>query len=255
MPLVIVILGIVLLLVLILGFKLNSFLAFVIVSLGVALAEGMTLEAAIKSLEQGIGNTLGILVMILGLGAMLGKLVADSGAALRITSSLIGLFGQPAGIITTAAQVESLTQKKIKVVPSRTIPQGVVALLAFDYEADFNANADIMEKALSTVRTIEVTRAVRATKINGMSIKKHQPIGLLDDELVATGEDDMDVINTILGKIDLDNAEVITIYYGADTLTGSAEEVSASITEQYPSVQVELIKGNQPHYNYILSVE
>jgi len=158
-------------------------------------------------------------------------------------------------IITTAAQVESLTQKKIKVVPSRTIPQGVVALLAFDYEADFNANADIMEKALSTVRTIEVTRAVRATKINGMSIKKHQPIGLLDDELVATGEDDMDVISTILGKIDLDNAEVITIYYGADTLTGSAEEVSASITEQYPSVQVELIKGNQPHYNYILSVE
>ena len=158
-------------------------------------------------------------------------------------------------IITTAAQVESLTQKKIKVVPSRTIPQGVVALLAFDYEADFTTNADIMEKALSTVRTIEVTRSVRATKINGMVIKKHQPIGLLDDELVATGEDDIEVINKILGKIDLDNAEVITIYYGADTLTGSAEEVSAGITEQHPHVQVELIKGDQPHYNYILSVE
>jgi len=93
MPLVIVVLGIVLLLVLILAFKLNSFLAFVIVSLAVALAEGMSLDAAVKSLEQGIGNTLGILVMILGLGAMLGKLVADSGAALRITSRLIGLFG------------------------------------------------------------------------------------------------------------------------------------------------------------------
>jgi uncharacterized protein len=158
-------------------------------------------------------------------------------------------------IITTAAQVESLTQKKIKVVPSRTIPQGVVALLAFDYEADFNANAEIMEKALSTVRTIEVTRAVRATKINGMVIKRHQPIGLLDDELVAVGENDLDVINKILGKIDLDNAEVITIYYGTDTPTEAAEEVSASITEQHPSIQVELIKGNQPHYNYILSVE
>ena len=93
MPLVIVMLGIVLLLVLILGFKLNSFLAFVIVSLAVALAEGMSLDAAVMSLEQGIGNTLGILVMILGLGAMLGKLVADSGAAQRITSRLIGLFG------------------------------------------------------------------------------------------------------------------------------------------------------------------
>ncbi len=93
MPLLIVILGIVLLLVLILGFKLNSFVAFVIVSLAVALGEGMALDAAVLSIEKGIGDTLGILVLILGLGAMLGKLVADSGAAQRITSSLIGVFG------------------------------------------------------------------------------------------------------------------------------------------------------------------
>jgi Gnt-I system high-affinity gluconate transporter len=93
MPLLIVVLGIVLLLVLILVFKLNSFLAFVIVSLGVALAEGMGLNEAVASIEKGIGDTLGILVMILGLGAMLGKLVADSGAAQRITSRLIQAFG------------------------------------------------------------------------------------------------------------------------------------------------------------------
>jgi uncharacterized protein len=158
-------------------------------------------------------------------------------------------------IITTAAQVESLTSKKIKVVPSRTIPQGVVALLAFDYEADFNANAEIMEKALSSVKTIEVTRSVRATKVNGLVIKKHQPIGLLDDELVAVGETDIDVINKILGKLPLDESEVVTIYYGLDTPVSEAEEVSAGITEQYSQLQVELIKGNQPHYNYIISVE
>ena len=93
MPLLIVVLGIVLLLVLILVFKLNSFLAFVIVSLGVALAEGMGLNGAVASIEKGIGDTLGILVLILGLGAMLGKLVADSGAAQRITSSLVQAFG------------------------------------------------------------------------------------------------------------------------------------------------------------------
>ena len=93
MPLLIVVLGIVLLLVLILVFKLHSFLAFVIVSLGVALAEGMGLNGAVASIEKGIGDTLGILVLILGLGAMLGKLVADSGAAQRITSSLVQAFG------------------------------------------------------------------------------------------------------------------------------------------------------------------
>ena len=158
-------------------------------------------------------------------------------------------------IITTAAQVESLTSKKIKVVPSRTIPQGVVALLAFDYEADFSANAEIMEKALSSVKTIEVTRSVRATKINGLVIKKHQPIGLLDDELVAVGEADIDVINKIMDKICLDDSEVVTIYYGMDTPVAEAEEVSSNITERYPQLQVELIKGNQPHYNYIISVE
>jgi len=93
MPLFIVVLGIVLLLVLILLFKFNSFLAFVVVSLAVALAEGMSLDAAVSSIERGIGNTLGILVMILGLGAMLGKLVADSGAAQQITSRLVNAFG------------------------------------------------------------------------------------------------------------------------------------------------------------------
>ena len=93
MPLLIVVLGIVLLLVLILAFELNSFLAFVIVSLAVALAEGMSLDQAVASIEQGIGSTLGLLVMILGLGAMLGKLVADSGAAERITSRLVQVFG------------------------------------------------------------------------------------------------------------------------------------------------------------------
>jgi Gnt-I system high-affinity gluconate transporter len=93
MPLLIVVLGIVLLLVLILPLKLNSFIAFIIVSLVVALAEGMSLDKAVASIEHGIGATLGLLSIILGLGAMLGKLVADSGAAVRITSRLVEAFG------------------------------------------------------------------------------------------------------------------------------------------------------------------
>lgn len=93
MPLFIVILGIALLLLLILVFKINSFLAFIIVSLSVALAEGMTLDKAILSIENGIGNTMGFLVLILGLGSMLGKLVSESGAAQRITTKMVAAFG------------------------------------------------------------------------------------------------------------------------------------------------------------------
>ena len=93
MPLIILIAGIVLLIVLITVVRLDTFITFVIVSLVVGLAEGMNPDALIRSIESGIGSTLGSLVMILGFGAMLGKLVADSGAAQRISSSLIHLFG------------------------------------------------------------------------------------------------------------------------------------------------------------------
>jgi uncharacterized protein len=158
-------------------------------------------------------------------------------------------------IVATANQVQSLTQKKIKVVPSRSIPQGVVALLAFDYEADFNSNSEIMEKAMGAVKTIEVTHSVRATKINGLQIKKKQPIGLLDGKLIAVGENNLDVIIQLLYRLELDKAEVVTIYYGGDVEPGEPEKISANITEKYPNLQVELIRGGQPHYSYIISVE
>ncbi|WP_373518320.1 gluconate:H+ symporter [Pricia sp.] len=94
MPLAIVIAGIILLFILIARFKLNAFIAFIIVSLLVGVAEGMDFLTTIKSIQNGIGNTLGYLILILGLGAMLGKLVADSGAAQRITTQLVGKFGK-----------------------------------------------------------------------------------------------------------------------------------------------------------------
>jgi len=158
-------------------------------------------------------------------------------------------------IIASANQVESLTDKKIAVVPTKTIPQGVVALLSFDYEAEFNTNAEIMEKALPSVKTIEITRSVRATKINGLKIKRKQPIGLLDGELIAVGDTNLDVINQLLSRLDLEKAEVVTIYFGEDAETGETEEINAGITEKYPHLQVETIRGGQPHYSYIISIE
>jgi dihydroxyacetone kinase-like predicted kinase len=96
---------------------------------------------------------------------------------------------------------------------------------------------------------------VRATKINGLKIKKKQPIGLLDGNLVAAGVTSVDVVNQILTRLDLDKAEVITIYYGAEAESTEAEEVRACISEQHPNLQVEVIRGGQPHYSYIISVE
>jgi dihydroxyacetone kinase-like predicted kinase len=158
-------------------------------------------------------------------------------------------------IILTANQVQNLTQKKVVVVPAKSVPQGVVALLAFDYEADFKTNARIMENALATVKTIEVTHAVRATKINGMKLRRKQPIALLDDELIAAGETNIDVVKKVLSKLDLKQSEVITIYYGAEAEAVESEQLSAAITEKYPHLQIEVVRGGQPYYSYIISIE
>ncbi|BAQ34988.1 DAK2 domain-containing protein [Dehalococcoides sp. THU3] len=158
-------------------------------------------------------------------------------------------------IILTAIQVENLTKKKIKVIPSITIPQGVAALLAFDYEADFETNFNLMKEAKENVKTIEITRAVRSTKLNDLNIKKKQAIGLLDDELCAVGDEPKAVLDEIISKLDLSKSEVITVYYGADTTEDEAKILETELIEKYPSLQVEMVNGGQPHYNYTVSIE
>ena len=96
---------------------------------------------------------------------------------------------------------------------------------------------------------------MRATQINGLKIRRKKPIGLLDGELIAVGDTELDVVNQLFSRLCLDDAEVVTIYYGVDVEAGEAEEISASITEKYPKLQVEVIRGGQPHYSYIISVE
>jgi len=158
-------------------------------------------------------------------------------------------------IVLTARQVESLTNKSIKVVPVEPIPQGVAALIAIDRKSSFETNSKLMTQAKSTVTTIEITRATRSTNLDGLDIKKNQAIGLLDGKLSAAGDEASDVINDLLTRIDLAEAEVITIYYGADTGEAEAEKLGARISKQCPQLQVEVINGGQPHYDYIIGIE
>jgi DAK2 domain fusion protein YloV len=158
-------------------------------------------------------------------------------------------------IVATANQVQPLTEKKIEVVPTTTIPQGVAALLAFDYEANLESNIQIMTRAMGAVKTIEICRAVRSAKLGDLKIKKKQPIGFLDGDLVSVGESGLDVLNKMLSKLDLGKIEVITIYYGADTKPAEAEQVAGDIRSRYPQLQIEVVRGGQPHYNYIISIE
>ena len=172
-----------------------------------------------------------------------------------VVSEKVIILPNNKNIVLTAGQVQSLTKKTVKVVPARTIPQGVAALLAFDYEADLETNVQSMEGSLSTVKSIEVTRAIRSTRLSGFDIKKRQAIGLLDGDLVAVRDKPEDTLSEVLARVKLDRVEVITIYYGADTTQAEAEGAGALVRNKYPGLQVEVIGGGQPHYNYIVSVE
>ncbi len=158
-------------------------------------------------------------------------------------------------IVLTANQIKPLTQKTVEIIPTKTIPQGVAALLAFDYDADLETNINLMKQSIENIKTIEVTRAVRSTQIGGLKIKKKQIISLLDNELTAVGDDTAEVIMDTLDKIDLEKNEIVTLYYGMDITRAEGEKVAAAIRDKYPKLQVEIVRGDQPNYHYIISVE
>ncbi len=159
-------------------------------------------------------------------------------------------------IILTASQIKDLTKKSVEVIPTRTIPQGVTALMIFNYESTLEENIQSMSEAVKSVKTVEVTTAARSTQIHGLKVQQGQAIGIIDDtELVAAGDDVQDVLMRSLDKGGISSVEMITIYYGADLQAETAEEVVNKLKEKYPGKQIELVSGGQPHYFYIVSLE
>ncbi|MDM7999764.1 MAG: DAK2 domain-containing protein [Dehalococcoidia bacterium] len=158
-------------------------------------------------------------------------------------------------VIPAARQVKGLTSKKVRVVPTETVPQGVAALLAFNYDTDLKTNASMMEDAMAGVKTIEITRAVRPAKIGNMKILRRQAIGFADGELKAVGDKPIKVLLDVLDVVKTDTSEIVTVYYGKTTKRAEAEEAVEAIRRKHPNLEVELVYGGQPHYNYIASVE
>jgi DAK2 domain fusion protein YloV len=160
-------------------------------------------------------------------------------------------------IIPAAKQVPPLTSKKVKIVPTETIPQGVAALLAFNYDTDLRTNVSLMKDASASVKTIEVTRAVRAAKIGNLKIGRRQSIGFVDGELAVVGDKPPKVLSDVLAGLDdvVGRSEILTIYYGKNTKRSEAEGLADMVRQAYPHLEVELVYGGQPHYHYIASVE
>ena len=158
-------------------------------------------------------------------------------------------------IIMAANQAAEASKKRVVVIPSRSVPQGVAALLAVNPEDGLDENAAAMQGALGSVRTIEITRAVRTTTIGGVEVAEGQVIAVVDDELKLATESPEAALESALDGLAGQSTSLITLYYGADTTDAEAAAMAERLRARFAGHEVEVVAGGQPHYLYIVSLE
>jgi DAK2 domain fusion protein YloV len=158
-------------------------------------------------------------------------------------------------IILAANQAKEVTVKHVAVVPTRTVPQGLSAMLSLIPDGDLASVAEKMTKALAHVKTGEITIATRTVEIDGVSVKDGQVIALLDGKLALAAESVEKGVLDLLKKADADQAEIITLFYGEGMSHVEANRIADLIREKYSSLEVEVQEGGQPHYQFIISIE
>jgi len=158
-------------------------------------------------------------------------------------------------IILTARQVHALADDvDVRVVPTRNLPQGISALLCWDLDQAVDAVVARMQAAAQRVRTVEITRAVRDSRLDGRKLHAGDVLALIDGELVLVGSDEGLVIEALMASL-LDPPEVVTVYRGAATTERAAHLLVTTLELSYPAIAFELQDGGQPHYSYVLSLE
>ena len=174
----------------------------------------------------------------------------------RVNADTIFIFPNNKNIILAANQAQSLTKdKKIIVVPTKTVPQGITALINYVPEKSAEENAEVMTEEIKNVKTGQLTYAVRDTHIDDKEIHEGDIMGVGDKGILAVGKDIADTAMETVAEMMDDDAELISIYYGEDTNEKDAQALADRLNEKYPDVDVEVNLGGQPIYYYIISVE
>jgi dihydroxyacetone kinase-like predicted kinase len=158
-------------------------------------------------------------------------------------------------IVLAANQAKDVTVKQVQVVPSRNVPQGLAAMLHLSPDGDLVKVAERMTKALNSVVTGEITVAVRTVEIDGVSVQEGQAIALLNGKLAASAETVESATLQLLEKANAADYELITLFYGEELRHVEANRIADLIREQYPTLEVEVQEGGQPHYHFIISIE
>lgn len=173
----------------------------------------------------------------------------------RVPSSRIVVLPNNKNIIMTAKAAGALSDKQVVVVPTRTVPQGIGAMIDYAPDGELEDVAKQMEAAAGEIGSAEITRAVRNTTLNGIDVREGELIGIIDGKLNAASTQLSEMIRDTLTHLDMDERELLTLYYGADVTQSDAQTVAQQISQLYPEIEIEIVDGGQPHYFYILGVE
>ena len=174
----------------------------------------------------------------------------------QVNADHIFIFPNNKNIILAANQAQSLTKDKdIIVIPTKTVPQGITAVISYMPEADVDTNMEAMQEAIKNVKTGQVTYAVRDTHIDDKEIHEGDIMGIGDSGILSVGQSVEETTKDMLSQLVDEDSELISLYYGQDVLPGDAEKFAQSLEEIYPDIDIDVHMGGQPIYYYVLSVE
>ncbi len=232
-------------------------------------------QALAAQRHQATRNVEGVAVVAVGAGAGIEELLRSIGAAavvrggqtmnpsageIRAAIEAIGaldviVLPNNKNVVMAARQAAAGLPGRVRVLPARSIPQGVAALIAMNAEVGLDENVAAMQQAMAAVRTGEVTLAARATHIHGLAIERGQPIGLVDGDLAVAAATVAEAVHECVRMmVEGRDAALVTLYAGADIDPAAARELAESLRREF-GVETEVVEGGQPHYPYLIGVE
>ena len=173
----------------------------------------------------------------------------------RTAADTVYVLPNNKNIVPAARQAAEQSTKSVHVVQTVSIPQGIAALFDFNAEADADENVRSMEEARQEVKTGEITRAARDAAIEGVEVREGQFLGLLEGKPRAAGDELNQVLVDLVAEVDLQPGNLVTLYWGEMLSSGDAESTSQVLREVYDDLDVEVVHGGQPHYEFIVSIE
>lgn len=211
----------------------------------------VTMGAGLKALFESLGVT----VVIEG-GQTMNPSTKDIAEAItKAHARNVLVLPNNKNIQMAAEQAADIADENVAVVSTRTIPQGISAMLVFDPDAELSANKEAMEAASKEVKTGQITYAVRDTQIDGITIEKDHFMGIEDGRIITSNENKQETVKSLLSELITEDDEILTILYGEDVTEEEVAEIETYVEEYFADVEIEVHNGEQPIYSYIFAVE